>query len=820
VTSGQKTAVSLLTTVVIFACFTVAAFAGLFSQIEARFYEPAKVAGIRKQLDQVSDSSETYIQTLLDRFGTGAASFVRNGAVASYLSPEPADTDVRMRTKITGTLFSDTPGLDGIRLVDSNGRNVHFSTYSSDILRQTDTLRMYRNYDELKTPSGEPEFPFESVSAPDSLTGGAEKYRITYDGAGGRIIFAFPFYDSYSAYRGTMLFYVNASDLNRTLVMQNLVSINDTCVLVAAADGSQGGYVFGMPNIGRTILEPAVLSEWQKHSPGPDKIVNVSAGASDSGDSGWIFISGRENQFLPVSGVYRSSVFIMPQAVQILLLVCVFITLFLTVFMILCLRHDDMVVIRDRIKRLQFALINEYLENKETVDWNDVSRNVAGRRREVSEEIKKSLGRRAKRHEEETDRLISRSWDEIITALDSRSGTALPVPDGSRTQSSLQDQQEIRRMLEEILRSGSVKAEALSAPLQDRKAAVPAASAGTEELEPADDVLEALPEADGAEADELEEIPEAEPAESAEETAAESGLEPADGVLEALPEGDGAEADELEEIPEAEPAESAEEAAAESGLEPADGALEALPEADSDNGISDVSEKVSESSVSIDEFITEENSRDTVPVPEFLAEPLRFGEPERIVFHPQEEDAAVAGFTAAPVPGFSHLDGGSALSVSGEGRADDRSPEENVSLDTFGVTDADTDSEFLHETPGFSYAAGSENAAGASVPDFELEPEMPDFVGLDESVVSDESADTVDTAIPDDVSPLAGEKDATPFVFTRFGANNDNVYELTPLPGDVIVEDKNGLFSISPDFAYSGIVQDPMFKKLVDSVLH
>ncbi|MFA6856579.1 MAG: hypothetical protein WCR31_05160, partial [Treponema sp.] len=512
-TSGQKIAVSLLTTVVIFAGFSIAAFAGLFSQIEARFYEPAKVAGIRKQLDTVSESSETYIKTLLDRFGTGTGSYVSNKAVSSYLSSVPADTDVQQRTKVTGTLFSETPGLDGIRLIDANGRNVHFSTYSADILKQTDTFRMYKNYDEFKSPSGENEFPYESISAPDSLTTSAEKYRITYDGKNSRLIFSFPFYDSYSAYRGTMLFYVNAQDFDRVLIMQNLISINDSCVLISTADGRSGGFVFGMPNVGHELIESRILPRWESSSPGPDKI--ISEDGSSVNNSGLILISGKKNQFIRISGVYSSASFMMPQGVQILLLVSVFITSFLIIFMIFSLRHDDIVVIRDRIKRLQFALINEYLENKENIDWNGVLQKIAGRRDDVSNEIQKSLGFRAKRHEAETNALINRSWDEIIDALSSRAENVLAAPDKNSRQNSLQDQQEIRRMLEEILRNGSIKVKTVPAPVSTRQrpSVIKPEAEAVEDAEP----LEEVPEAEAVEdAEPLEEVPEAEAVEDAE----------------------------------------------------------------------------------------------------------------------------------------------------------------------------------------------------------------------------------------------------------------------------------------------------------------
>ena len=789
VTSGQKIAVSLLTTVVVFACFTVAAFAGLFSQIEARFYEPAKVATIRKQLDAVSESNETYIKTLLDRFGTGSASYVRTEVVSSYLSRSPADTDVQQRTKVTGTLFSGTPGLDGIRLVDANGRNVHFSTYPADIVKQTDTLRMYKNYNELKSPSGENEFAYESVAAPDSLTGGAEKYRISYDGKNARLIFSFPFYDSYSAYRGTMLFYVNAQDFYRTLIMQNIVTMNDSCLLVSASDGTSGGFVFGMPNVGRGVMEQLLLLKWRSSSQGPDKLVAGSENGADADDSGWILISGRENSFMRISGVYRASAFVMPRIVQALLLVCVFVTLFLVIFLIFSLRRDDIVVIRDRIRRLQFALINEYLENREDVDWNDVLRKISGRRQDVSDEIKKSLGCRAKRHAEETDALIGRSWDEIIDALSIRSGNVLAASGRGMQQNSLQDRQEIRRMLEEILQNGSIKVQAVEAPAAERTPA-PAGKTAAKGMKDAEPVEEIEP---------LEEIPDAEPVEDA-ESADEAGLPgeiPEAEPVEEIPEAESVDdAEPFEEIPPAESvdgAEPAEKAEPEEEIEPLEEIPEAEPAEDAESAAAETAKGQRTETVAVDEFIDSENRENaSPPAGNFSQEPLEFGEPERRSYHPKEADKTVEDFNVAPSPDFSFLDENEGQE-NGNDVENDGMPvaDEDVTLESFGAADGISVSSDPDETPGFRSVGQSEKPA-----------------------VEEDSG-----AVPEDVSPLADEKEAVPFVFTRFGANNNNVYELVPAPGDAIIEDRNGLFSISPDLVYTDIAQNQAFKKLVDSVL-
>ncbi|MFC2281880.1 MAG: hypothetical protein ACFNLN_09945, partial [Treponema socranskii subsp. buccale] len=453
-TSGQKIAVSIVTTVVIFACFVVTAFAGLFSKIEARFYEPAKIADIRKQLDSVAEYSETYINTLLEQFSTGENAYLSDLSIASYALSFPSDSDVQQRTRRTAALFSEASGLVGIRLVDANGRSVHFSTYSADMLKQTDSMRIYKNYDELRTPLGNDEFAFFKVSVLDSADG--QRYRIVFDGEDNRILFAFPFYDPYDVYRGTIIFYVNVQDFNRALIARNLTTVASTSDLISDSTGAIGGFVFGMPTVGRNDIEREAIARWRDNSPGPDKIASIPTSGSTSKESYWILISSNRSRFIKTAGVYRDSIFLMPPAVQILLLACVFITLFLMIFMLFNLRRDDMVVIRDRVKRFQLALINEYFENKENINWADVSKKIAGRKTDVSEAIKQSLGKRAKRHLKETDALIDKSWDEIIGALS--------VKTNASAASALQDSKEIRRMLEEILRSGTIQVQSAVLP--------------------------------------------------------------------------------------------------------------------------------------------------------------------------------------------------------------------------------------------------------------------------------------------------------------------------------------------------------------------
>ena len=74
--------------------------------------------------------------------------------------------------------------------------------------------------------------------------------------------------------------------------------------------------------------------------------------------------------------------------------------MYLVVFLILNLRQDSMVVIRERVKRFQISLLEEFYERKEEVDWDRWTRELDQRREEVRREMKKGIGRAVRKKEE------------------------------------------------------------------------------------------------------------------------------------------------------------------------------------------------------------------------------------------------------------------------------------------------------------------------------------------------------------------------------------------------------------------------------------
>ena len=841
-TSGQKTAVSLLISVVLFAAFVVAAFTGLFSVIDARFYEPGKISQIQKHLDTVSENFNEYIETLESRFGKNENSFLKQTCVQSYIENQPSDEVIRERSKLSGDLFSQTPGLLGMRLIDKNGSSVHFSTFSSDVLNRTSEIVSFKNYTDAITLTGEKEIPFDKISSPDSYGTNGVVCKTVFDGRDNRIILSFPYYDSYKAYRGTFVFYVNANDFNRVLLSKKIITFGDTGSLVSGLNFEEekketeykSGFVFGIPAIGKKIFEQEILSRWEKGLFAPEKIVYKSSEDSfaiqeydaaienkKSDNNYWVLVSSTKTDFGYIGGIYPDEMFAMPDAVKILLLICIFVTLFLVVFLAVNLKQDDMVVIRERIRRLQLGIVSEYLKKKENVDWQVVSGKIAERRQDVTLEIIRSLGRKAKKHDKEVNELINRSWDELLAAM------SVQVRK-ENNENGLTNAAEIKSMLEELLSSGNIKVQTVGSDVNVMPVTVkPSKSV------PVTEQVQELDKVEKAEAvEELEEIEEAEAVEELEE------VEEAE-TFEELEEVEDVEAvDELEEVEEAEAVEELEE------VEEAE-AVDELEEVEEPEVVEklETADLTSMETVDIDEFHDTSKSEKHNPEMEIESpadvEILNRKACDIQTVYDCEDDNLIDNFNVCN-PDFSGLD---TLDFNDEGNTNitqtDEKPaiiEEEVSLDEFGVENSKEQYDFEEEI-GFGSVENPNSKKSEETVQFNVEPELLDFKGLDKKVEvkrnrGKKSGTKIDDSKygvkniqnqvqaanqDDDIVELSSCDVDIPFTLTQFGTTTTAPEELKPYV-NVIHEDESGMYVIKTD----GADLEPQnldFKNLVDSVL-
>ena len=566
-TVGQKASLSLLGSVLLFAAFAVAAFSGFFNVLESRFYDPAVTRQYSDNLAAIAKATDVWNGLNFSRF----AAALDSQAIKRSFLPNLSAQDAFDRANILGKLQADTPGLAGIRLIDVDGKRMHFSTFPGDILKKTDASILYRDYgspDDL--PPAKFELPVDSRGI----------FRV--DEESGRLFYALPFSDENGLRRGTALFLLSPAGLLDALVKAGLVQVGDTLMPAGPA-----GLLFRAPMVEGDSLGARVAEAWgQGLGSRP-----ITIGESSSGSS-WTLLSASTNDGFRLGVLLPSSTFSIPLAMKILLLIAFFLTAYLLLFLLLNLRQEKSTIVSERIKRYQIGMLEASFAEKADHDLARWKRLLESRRAEYSEGIKADLGKLSPAQEAEAEELIQKSWDEIIAVLDRR------VSDQDRIGSA--SIKEIERLIKEALGKASfvLPASALIPPQAPvpaassptaptakqapppRRAASPAALEEVEEAEALEEVeeAEALEEVEEAEA--LEEVEEAEALEEVEEAEALEEVEEA----EALEEVEEAEA--LEEVEEAEALEEAEEAEALEEVEEA----EALEEVDEAEALEEVEE--------------------------------------------------------------------------------------------------------------------------------------------------------------------------------------------------------------------------------------
>lgn len=809
--SGIKTAVSLLIVIFIFGALAVASSLGLFASVERQFYEPARLKVINEKLDSVADCSNEYIQNLLNFFSAEKDGFLSHESVLSFAGQNPSAEALRLFE----SLKENCAGLEGFRIVDSAGKRVFYSSFRSDYVIKTEKgvqRRIYSNYANLQTKHGknEVEYPLvsafenesdENLAAENENAGSAQDLpRIIFDGDEQRLIFSYKIQtlDEKPVFCSA-IFYVNPVDFANLLVENHVVSVNEPISLVSSSDGKNGGFVFGLPNVGKNIFASEILKKWNQGVFGPDEIVASAASkiegisvpvsensaqefeletGSEKKDSekmsvlpsagsekniSWSLISSRNAKFLHVGGIFSSETLKMPFYVRILLFVCAFVTVCLIVVIFFNIRKDDSVVIKSKIRAIQIGLLNEYFEKD--VDRKKVAAMIAAQKDALTAKIKKSLGRRGKKYGSDLDVILNKSWEDIITILSGAEKTSCMAELSS---SSIK---EIRKVFEEVLATNTLKVENLESARKEKNPPLKTSETSVSEKLPEDldeveelcdaEPLEEVPEAESVE--EVENLEEIEPLEEAEPLEPES-----DGVLEELEEPE--ELENLEEIdpaeellPEPEELDEAEE------LEP----LEELEEPDELEEV--------EPSVDIAFFENpEELSEDETEKNETLSGSIEISGCEQKFC---TKDNSVS-FVPSENCDRKKIEGSEPLVISDSATPLKNNPDDDVGKD------------FVIYRP-FDFAKeNSENS----------DSESTDFTE------SEENAREAQDAAP--LEELSSEKDG--FMFTTFAENDAGV---TELPLDAIVLGEDGVFHISSEIAKVEMPIDEGFKKLVDSVI-
>jgi hypothetical protein len=482
-----KVAVSLLITVIIFSAFVIFAFSGLFSFVETRFYNQRIKNEISSEVEDASAAIEEYNRHNRELF----RSFISADYVKRSFLPNQSQEDIFQRRTAYNNLKTEFPGLLFVRLVDTKG-NIHYSTYDADMKREDDFSVVYNRLKDVDT----------SLPEEDLLLSEGESGDFIIDAENNRLIYQFPFYDHVDIFKGTALFYVSKRDLKNDLIKQNVLEEGRDFSLV-----DRRGYLFNIDVDENSEIKEELDTVWQSES--EYSSIQTEPILAAEGENRFFLFSTWEEDVGYLGYLVPESFFSLNQYLKNILMVSFFLTVFLVLFLLLSIKQDKVLVLSERIKRFQINFLKEYVENRESVDWNKWQREVGRKKHAVASEIKQGLGKLTQEREKEVDELIDKSWDEILSIIGERIEEPRKEP---VTVSNKIEIENLEQVLERILQKGNIAIPVTQAPgTEGAGTARPAEREARRQTEPPEEQPQEQPQEQQAEEEPVSDLEEVTP---------------------------------------------------------------------------------------------------------------------------------------------------------------------------------------------------------------------------------------------------------------------------------------------------------------------
>ena len=798
-TSGQKIAFSLLVAMGLFAVFVLSLNSKLFNELETRFYTQSKIEQNTGQLDRVSEGCDSYITKILNLTEKGENAWVKNASVRSFYVQNASESDVMTRRRLTEQLFAEIPALSGIRIVDKNGRNLHYSSFDdTDLLKQSGITKIYKNYNDITKDADE--IPFEQLSKLVSET----KSVLLFDQSRNRIVLSVPFCWVDGIYSGVSLFYLSINEIEKELNASDIIPIGQNALIISDSDFS-GGLVLNIPYGEKKSFEEPVKQYWKKHvsAQQPEKLLEMPDGRF------YLALSSNRNGKIQVSAVYPSNLFELSKEIRILIYICIFISILLIVFLIFSFFRDPVVTLQKRIKKIQLGLIENYIDGKEKREWSDIARQLRGRKNDLSTEIIRSLHVHSKKRRDELSEYLDKNWDEIFSIFETKAGTSSAASGavGAAGTAELTGTSiaEIRRMLEEVLQSRS-----FAVPVA--AASTPVSVAPAEDVDELDEVEELAEDAEELEEpEEIEEVEElaedVEDLDEVEELA--EDVDEADEVEELTEDVDEAEeveeltedvdeAEEVEELTEdVDEAEEVEELAEDvEDLDEVEELAEEVEDLDEVEELAEDAEEIDE----VEELTEEVEETDDVEELTGEAEEVEEDADELEVFEEYVEPAPFNAFMA---------------------NLAQTKKEYKPSNDTYFASDKFATVENLYaeelKLGNFDDVINKTKTSPLEIKFFPIPAYSKDEI-IEETEIPEISENTDKSEsveeLTEEVSSYLDEPD-----FSMIGFGDNYAQEIPELEAANAIVEEDGVYSIAENLEYTNVVQDPEFKELVDSIL-
>lgn len=388
----QKTICSLMISGAVFAACVVSGVKGGFKFFEMNFFRPRVESAITEKLERVSDSFVNYSSSLSAKF----RAFMKEEAVCSYIERSPSSNVLQKRNALENGLFASVPGLEGFRLVEDGGLHIHKSTFKEDVVRETENLVAYKNY----TAASKYAIPYAELQK----YSWSENAPVFY-AEQNKFVFCFAFVDSYGLERGTMAFYVYADDFVSHLVSEGTVAAGTKAVLV-----DQNEILLNVPFGDAALVAARACEKWKSGDYSEEKIAALDDGRE-------FYLVTAESGTLRLGWICSAEEFVFSRAESAELLLCLFVTLFLFVFMLFNLRRNRMALLKSRIEKFRRNVLKQYAECASDKEKREFLQKILRRRLEINSYLCRSPGRKGAEYSAGADVLLEALWSQLAGAM-------------------------------------------------------------------------------------------------------------------------------------------------------------------------------------------------------------------------------------------------------------------------------------------------------------------------------------------------------------------------------------------------------------------
>ncbi|MCL2044564.1 MAG: hypothetical protein FWG89_10535 [Treponema sp.] len=308
-TIRRKIIYSFLLAAFLITCIIILDYTRIFNFIETRFHDPVLRETVIRQTakdaeilnDILSDMKLRFYETLF------------LPAVHSSFHHEQSNADFNEISMLFMNLMKTVPGLSSVRLVDTDGIKIRFSTNPSD--RISDQFSdVYRNYSEDLL-----NIPFSAVYVTIQ-----EQSGLVIDKSNNKIIFSFPVSEYPGIQQGIALFSVSAGALAEAFAVKGKSGYGGTFTII----DEPPGFIFENPaaNLSEEIINE--ISEiWTKMY---RSIIPLT-----SSDETILLVSVRMGMGFYLGRIINEHILIFSQSVKIFLFIVIFISLFLIILFLL-----------------------------------------------------------------------------------------------------------------------------------------------------------------------------------------------------------------------------------------------------------------------------------------------------------------------------------------------------------------------------------------------------------------------------------------------------------------------------------------------------